>query len=199
MSSLRLLIRTTLIGGVLFLIPLVFAVVVLGKAFQIMKVVATPLGKLIPIESFAGFAIVEILTASIMILFCLFAGILARSPWGQKVNEKLDAALLHMVPGYAWVKGVTGGIRDEDADEFLKPVMVRFDDQFQLAFEVDRAADGLVAVYLPGSPDPRSGAVSYVAGDRIQPVDAEFKAVVKVCKNLGRGSAAMLSSQRVVP
>jgi uncharacterized membrane protein len=196
MNALQRLIRDTLIGGVLFLIPLVFVVVVFGKAFQIMKVVATPLGKLISIESFAGFAVVEILTVFIMVLCCLLAGMLARSPWGKKLNEKIDVILLQMIPGYAWVKGMTGEIHDEDAEEVLKPVLVRFDDQFQLAFEVDRAADGLVAVYLPGSPDPRSGAVSYVTGDRIQPVDAKFNAVVKVCKNLGRGSTAMLSSQR---
>jgi uncharacterized membrane protein len=196
MNALQRLIRDTLIGGVLFLIPLVFVVVVFGKAFQIMKVVATPLGKLIAIESFAGFAVVEILTVFIMVLCCLLAGMLARSPWGKKLNEKIDVILLQMIPGYAWVKGMTGEIHDEDAEEVLKPVLVRFDDQFQLAFEVDRAADGLVAVYLPGSPDPRSGAVSYVTGDRIQPVDAKFNAVVKVCKNLGRGSTAMLSSQR---
>ena len=196
MQTLQRLIRDTLIGGVLFLIPLVFVVVVFGKAFQIMKVVATPLGKLISIESFAGIAVVEILTVFIMILSCLLAGMLARCPWGKKLNEKLDVILLQMIPGYAWVKGMTGDIHDEDAEEVLKPVLVRFDDQFQLAFEVDRAADGLVAVYLPGSPDPRSGAVSYVTGDRIQSVDAGFKAVVKICKNLGRGSTAMLSSQR---
>ena len=133
------------------------------------------------------------LTVVVMLLSCLLVGMLARSPWGQKVNEKLDAVLLQMIPGYAWVKGITGSIRDEDAEEVLKPVLVRFDDQSQLAFEVDRAADGLVAVYLPGAPDPRSGAVSYVTDDRIQPVDAEFTAVVKLCKNLGRGSTELLS------
>jgi len=196
MKNLRRLIRTTLIGGFIFLIPLVCVVVVVGKAFQIMKVVAKPLGNLIPVESVAGFAVVELLTTFIMILFCLLAGMLARSPWGRKVNAKLDSVLLQMIPGYAWVKGVTGGIHDEEAEEVLKPVLVRLDDQFQLAFEVDRAADGLVAVYLPGSPDPRSGAVSYVTGDRIQPVDAGFKAVVKICKNLGRGSTVILAGQK---
>ena len=101
-----------------------------------------------------------------------------------------------MIPGYAWVKGITGGIRDDDAEDLLKPVLVRFDDQTQLGFEVDRAADGMVAVYLPGAPDPRSGAVSYVTGDRIQPVDSGVKGVVKICKNLGRGSTEMLASQK---
>jgi len=196
MQTLQRLIRDTLIGGILFLIPLVFVVVVFGKAFQIMKVVATPLGKLISIESFAGFAVVEILTVFIMVLSCFLAGILSRSPWGQKLHEKIDVILLQMIPGYAWVKGMTGDIHDEDAEEVLKPVLVRFDDQFQLALEVDRATDGLVAVYLPGSPDPRSGAVSYVTADRIQPVDAGFKSVVKICKNLGRGSGIILSGQK---
>ena len=198
MNRLRALFQTTLIGGVLFLIPLVFVVMILGKAFQIMKVIAKPIGRLIPVDSVAGFAIVEILTVFIMILSCLLVGMLARSPWGRRVNEKLDALLLQMIPGYAWVKGITGGIQDDEADAVLKPVLVRLDDQFQLALEVDRAADGLVAVYLPGAPDPRSGAVSYVTADRIQPVNAGFKTVVKICKNLGRDSTAILSGREAV-
>ena len=75
-------------------------------------------------------------------------------------------------------------------------MLVRFDDQFQLAFEVDRASDGLVAVYVPGSPNPRSGVVSYVTGDRIRPLDAKFKAVLKVYHDLGRGSAGLLSGRQ---
>ena len=195
MINMRRLIKTTLIGGLIFLIPMVFVVAVVGKAIQIMQSVAVPLGKLIPVESVAGIAIVPILTTLILILSCLLAGVLARSSVGQRVYKKLDTVLLQMIPGYAWVKGMTGGIRDEDADEVLKPVLVRFDDQFQLAFEVDRAADGLVAVYLPGAPDPRAGTVSYVTSDRIQPVAAGVKAVTKVCKNLGRDSTAMLPGQ----
>jgi len=128
------------------------------------------------------------LTAFIMILCCLLAGTLARSPWGRRVNEQLDAVLLQMIPGYAWVKVITGGIRDDGAEDLLKPVLVRFDDQTQLAFEVDRCGDGLIAVYVPGAPDPRSGAVSDVTRDHIQPVNAGFKTVVRICNNLGRGS-----------
>ena len=195
MKNMRLLIRTTLIGGVLFLIPLVFVVAIFGKAVQIMTSIAVPLGKLIPIDSVAGVAVVPILTTLIMLFACLTAGLIARSPAGQKVYKKLDTVLLQVIPGYAWVKGVTGGIRDEDAEDVLKPVLVSFDDQFQLGYEVDRKTDGLVAVYLPGAPDPRSGTVSYVTNDRVKAVDVSFTAISKICKNLGRGSATILSNQ----
>ena len=185
--------RLTLIGGVIFLIPLVIVVVVIGRAFQIMKTVTAPLDNLVPIDSVAGFAIVDVLALVVMVLLCLLAGLAARSPWGQKLYGRIDELLLQMIPGYAWVKDVTGDISDEDAADLLKPVIARFDDQFQLAFEVDRTADGMVAVYLPGAPDPRSGAVSYLTADRIQPIDAGFQAVVKSFKKLGRGSGAMLA------
>jgi uncharacterized membrane protein len=192
MKNLRRLIRTTLLGGIIFLVPLVFVVVVFGKAIHIMQSVAVPLGEMIPVKDVAGVAIVPILTTAIMFVSCLIAGMLAQSPGGQKIYKKLDDMLLHLIPGYAWVKGITGDIHDEDADEVLKPVLVAFDDQSQLAFEVDRDTDGLVAVYIPGAPDPRAGTVSYVNSDRVQPVDAGFKAVTKICKNLGRGSTAIL-------
>ena len=193
MNNMRSFMRTTLLGGVIFLIPLVFVVVVLGKAIGIMQSVAIPLGKMIPVESVAGIAIVPILTTVILLLSCLIAGLLAQSSGGRKIYKKLDTVLLQMIPGYAWAKGMTGGIRDEDADQVLKPVLVRFDDQSQLAFEVDRSVDGWVAIYVPGAPEARSGTVSYVTSDRVQPINVGVNAVTKICKNLGRGSTALLA------
>jgi uncharacterized membrane protein len=108
---------------------------------------------------------------------------------------KLYAAR-QMIPGYAWVKGLMGDISIEEAEEVFKPVLIRFDDQHQLGFEVERAADGLVTVYIPGSPDPRSGTVSYVTSDRIQPVEGGFKGITKTAKNLGRGSTEILASRQ---
>ena len=195
MQSLRGLIRATLIGGIVFLIPLVFVVAFFGKAFQIMKAVATPVGKLIPFDTVAGFIVLDILTVLIIVICCLLAGLLARSPWGRRMNARIDAALLQVIPAYAWVKGMTGELRDDEAEDVLKPVQVRFDDQFQLGFEVDRAEDGLVAVYLPGSPNPRSGSVSYVSPDRVQTVDVPVQAVSKIYKNLGRGSTTLLPGE----
>ena len=195
MKNFRQMIRTTLIGGVLFLIPLVIVVAIIGKAIQIMKVVAAPLGKLIPVESFGGFAILQILAIVILFVSCLLVGVLARSAWAKKTREKLDAVLYQLVPGYAVMKGITSGIDDSDREQSLRPVLVRLDDQLQVAFEVERIADGFVAVFFPGSPDPLSGTVSYVTSDRVKPIDVGFNAVLKIQKHRGIGSAEILSGQ----
>ena len=193
MNQVRRLIGTTVLGGIVFLVPLVFLGAVLGKAFSIMKLLGKPLASFLQVErTILGFAFVELLTAMLLFLACFIAGLVARSEFARATRSKLDTWLLHLIPGYAWVKGITGNIDDTEAQEVLKPVLVRFDDQYQLAFEVDRNDSGLVAIFLPSAPDARSGSVSYVSEDRISDVDTGFKTVVRSCKNLGRESLQML-------
>jgi len=195
MKNFRQMIRTTLIGGVLFLVPMVVVVAIIGKAIQIMKVAAAPLAKLIPVELFDGLVILEILAVLILILLCLLVGVLARSAWAKKTRQKLDAVLYQLVPGYSVVKGITSGIDDSDHEQSMRPVLVRLDDQLQVAFEVERVADGFVAVFFPGSPDPLSGTLSYVTSDRVKPIDVGFNAVLKLHRHRGTGSAEVLSGQ----
>ena len=186
-------IRATLVGGVVFLVPLVCVVVFVGKAFSIMKTVGQPLANLIPVEKVAGIAFIEILTGLILFAACLIAGLIARSPLGRRLYQKLDALLLNLIPAYAWIKGITADVSDAEIQSEFKPVLVRFDDQYQLAFEVDRVGEALVAVYLPGAPDARAGAISYVENDRVQPMAADFTAISKACKKLGRDSGELVT------
>ncbi len=56
MKSILSLVKTTALGGVVFLLPLVLVVVVVGKAFNVVKTVATPMANLISAEKIAGYA-----------------------------------------------------------------------------------------------------------------------------------------------
>jgi uncharacterized membrane protein len=155
--------KTTIIGGLIFLIPIVVLSVILGKGLKIMMVVAEPLDKLIPIESIGGVALVNILTVLCLLAGCFFAGIAAKSKLGKTTFDMIDAKLLLFIPGYTYVKSMTSAFVDEeDAGKVLKPIVAILDDQSQLAFEVERTDDGQVVVFLPGTPDPRSGNAVYL-------------------------------------
>ena len=104
----------------------------------------------------------------------------------------MDEKLLLLFPKYAFIKGMTESIAEDDTENKLKPVMVSFDDQVQIAFEVERKEGGLVTVYLPGAPDPWSGALAQVTEDRVQILDASFAKVIKVFKKAGVGANALL-------
>ena len=75
--------------------------------------------------------------------------------------------------------------------------LVRFDDQLQLGFEVDRMNEAVCVVFLPGAPDARSGAICYVETERLTAIDADFTDITRTCKMLGRGSEALLGGRLV--
>lgn len=183
------LLITTAIGGVLFLIPLVIIVVVVGKAFSIMKQVAVPLQQFIPIETIAGIGIIEILAIVMLFLFSMLVGIFARSKPANVFYEKVDSVIIELIPGYAWTKTVISNFAGTGAIGEFIPVLVHFDDQTQIAFELERAANGQVVVFIPGAPDAKSGAVAYVDVERVQSTDATFLEINKSLKHMGRGAS----------
>ena len=79
MKTLGSLIKTAALGGIVFLLPLVLLVVVVGKAFNIVKSVSMPLANLISAEKFAGYAVADLLTLIVLIVITVLAGMLARS------------------------------------------------------------------------------------------------------------------------
>jgi len=54
-------IKTTIIGGLVFMVPVVIVVVIAGKALEIMMLVAKPLGNLIPVDAIGGVAVANVL------------------------------------------------------------------------------------------------------------------------------------------
>jgi uncharacterized membrane protein len=189
-------IKTTAIGGLLFLVPVVVLAVILKKAYNIMLLVAVPLDRLIPIETIGGVALSNILAVLCIFMVCFLAGLVAKSKLGKATFNLIDAKLLLFFPGYSYLKSLTSTFTDErDEGKVLKPIIARLDDQFQLAFEVEHADDGTVVVYVPGAPDSRSGNVVYLTPDRVEPLDITFGEVTKSLRQFGRGSVAWLSAR----
>jgi uncharacterized membrane protein len=185
-------VKTTIIGGVVFLVPVIVLVVILGKALSLMRLVAAPLSQWIPVDSVAGIATANIVALVAVVLACFLAGLIARSNAAARAVRKLEAQYLSAIPGYAFIKSFTTSLGDDDDAETLRPVLVRFDDHQQVAFEVERIQNEQVVVYLPGAPDPWSGSVLVVEEDRVQRIEASMGKVVRNLRTLGRDSGRLL-------
>jgi uncharacterized membrane protein len=179
--------RTTVLGGLIFLVPFVVVLLILGKAFAITRTMAAPIAEAIGVDHVGAFALIDMLAVLLLIGVCWLAGHLATSRRGRALYEAFDEKLLNLFPRYGFVKSMTESLASNKGEATLPVVLVRFDDQSQLAFEVERTAGGVV-VFLPGSPDPWSGTVSLVTPDRVKRLDVEFKTAVKSIRLLGRGA-----------
>jgi uncharacterized membrane protein len=182
-------IKTTAIGGFVFLIPAVIVVILFGKLIGGLKTLAKALAPIFGIESsFGGFTL-DIAAFAVTILICFAAGILAKRAAAKRAREKLDRSLLNFIPGYAFVKGFADNIRQtEEISSSFVPVTVRFDDYVQMGFETEQLPNGKVAIYLPGAQNPWSGSVVFVSNDRIKRLSISLPEALRNIRTLGKGS-----------
>ena len=183
--------KTTGIGGVLFLLPLIILGALIGQVVPIVWTIAEILSDLIPVPIQTPEGITLLVSASVLVLLliCFAAGIVARRSFGRRISATFEKNLTMLFPRYAIFKDQIAGTLGGDKDHpTMKPVMVRFIDSFQVAFEVDRSEKGFVTLFLPGSPDPWSGRIVMVESDRTQPLNLRFAETVSIFEKLGRES-----------
>ena len=181
-------IKTTVVGGILFLVPIVAFVVIIGKALQITHKIAAPIAGLLGVDTIAGIAAAELIGIGILVLICFLAGLAAERPRVKQWVQSLEANVLGKIPAYELLKTKAESALDFENSKEMRTVKVRFDDSWQLAFEMERIEGGNVVIFLPGAPDPWSGTVCVVTEDRVTPLDMTVKAAVTLMKRLGKRS-----------
>lgn len=186
--------KTTLLGGVIFLVPIVIFVAVVGKGLEFTNKLAEPLSRILPIESVGGVAVAHLVALAILVLICFIAGLVARTNTARRFVASLESNVLDRIPAYALVKAKAGSVLNPQDTEDMRPVLIRFDDSWQLGFEVEKVSEEKSLVYLPGAPDPWSGSVCAVTTDRLSVLDVNVKTASDLMKRLGKGSTATLKN-----
>ena len=97
--------KTTVIGGLVFLVPVAVLILVLGKVFGVMVAIAEPMAHKIPIDSIGGIAIANVIAVMIILLICFAAGLVARTQPAQKFANSIENAVLQKIPGYSLIRG----------------------------------------------------------------------------------------------
>lgn len=185
-------IKTMVIGGVVFLLPIVVLVILVGRALELTGIIAAPIAARLSITGLAAMVVADVLAVLLLLLVCFLAGLLARTRRAREAVGRLESRFLSKLPPYALLKAKTEGMLNQEDVAGLAPVVVRFDDSWQIAFEIERIDPDRVALFLPGAPDPWAGTVCVVTADRVSPLDVSIPFVARLEKRLGRGAREAL-------
>ena len=197
MKRLIQFLRTTLVGGLLFLVPIVVLVVVVGKALAVVHKILDPLAEHLPVHSIIGLRTPMLLAGGVIVVFCFFAGLFARTSAAKGLVRRLEAAVLSSVPGYEFLKGMGESMLGVEKSGAYPVVLARFDDSWQIGFQIEVLENGFLVVFLPGAPNPQSGAVYLMTPERVTPAGVPPAATLKCLKRLGAGSNALLRGTAV--
>jgi len=185
-------VKTMVIGGVLFFIPLIILIVILQKAFQIAAALVMPIIKLLNVTHIFGIG-VEIIVAIAIILFILYlGGLISKTSRAKKAVKKIEDALLSKVPGYDMIKNMGESFVGFEGNTSISTVLARIEDAWQYGFLIEEIEGEQYAVYVPGAPNPMSGSVYILEKARIKKTNIPLQAAMKSLRGLGIGSNELL-------
>jgi len=192
MKALAEFTRTTLIGGILVLLPIYLALLLLLKAFSGVMGLIAPITAQVPAaaEFRQVFAILIVLAA------CFVAGLVVRTgPGGRGVRE-LQRRVLGKIPGYKLLRSVITRLGGDETSEAFAPALVELEDALVPALIVEELLDGQFVVLVPSVPTPVSGALYILPAARVHRIDVPLTHVMKVYTKWGEGAGELLAAMR---
>jgi len=187
MKGLAELIKTTLIGGLLVVLPIYLSVLLLAKTVGGLLSLLSPVTAAIPAD--ARFR--QVIAILIMIAVCLVVGLLVRTSLGRRFKTAFERSVLEKIPGYTLLRGLTKRVSGDQSDVAFRPALVELEDALSPAFIIGELEDGRYTVLVPSVPTPAAGALFILPRERVHPVDVPFTQAVKVISKWGVGAGAM--------
>jgi uncharacterized membrane protein len=194
MNTISRFLRTTIVGGAFFLMPIVVLVYLLNKAFDLTRRGLKPVAKIIPDQLVSGTTMEAIMAVGLIVLLCFLAGLFARTLLAQKITSELESAVLSKVPAYDYLKQAGSSIMGLGEMVEHPVVLAQLGDAWRLGVQTDIVAGSLAAVFIPNSPNTFSGSVFFIASDKIRPLDVPLARVLSCLERCGAGGGSLLTN-----
>ncbi len=195
MTKIFSFIKTTIIGGIFFIVPLFLVFYIFGKVIIVSRQLVAPIVEMIPVDTIAGQILSRIIVFVVLILFCFLGGLLAKTKKATKLRIWVEENILSMIPGYTLIKGMTETATGMATENLNEVVLVDIEEVWQIGFLMDRIDEDLATVYIPGAPNPMSGDVVFVKWDRLKIIDVPGLNAMKLLKKLGLNSKSILNDK----
>ncbi len=193
MKGLLRFIKATVIGGVLFMVPIIILIMTLEKGMLIASKFVAPLAAHFPDKPLLGMTAATLAAALVLLILSFLAGLAAQTAIGQKFVVWLEKVFLSKLPGYVMFRGVVGdmsnGMDTLAGESKVRTVFVSIEDAWQIGFLMDTLASGELAVYVPGAPSPMSGSLYFMGPDRVRESSLTVFEAQAMLRRIGKGSS----------
>lgn len=187
--------KTTILGGLFFIVPLVLLILLVKHAVSIAIKVLEPIVKLLPVEKIAGVAVEYLFSVLLLIIICFLAGLALRLGPGRKINEFAERMILRKIPGFGLIKRVINEMSDIDSRKSdFQVALAQIEDAWMLSFIVEQLDNGLLVVFVPSAPTPAAGSVYYLTEARVKRLDVPLSTAMQCIVRLGSGSKELLKN-----
>ena len=195
MEKLKNFLKTSLLGGVVVILPVAILVSVTLWLFDLVTGLIEPLTRLLISDSQLNEKAAEILVIILIVLTCFFVGVLVRTQLGGFLYRFIETRILKLAPGYSMIKETVlqiFGSKKDSPFSSVALVQVFGNETLMTAFVTDKHEDGSFTVFVPTGPNPTSGLIYHLEGRYVHPVDIPVQDAMRSIISCGAGSAQLM-------
>ena len=145
MKTLAEFTRTTLIGGLLIILPIYIAVLLLAKTIKALLNLLQPVTAQVP----ASVEFRQIVAILLLVTICFVVGLVVRTGPGLRAKNAFELAVLEKRPGYTFVRGFAKRLAGHGDERTLEPALVEIEDAMVPALIVEELDVGSYTVLIP--------------------------------------------------
>ena len=187
-------VRTTVLGGLFFLLPIAASLLVLEKVVSTAAKMASPLAALLPFSNPVAVLIVSVAAITLLIAISFAAGVLLKkSPYERKIMPYLEDKILRKVRPYVTAKKYTNLIAGIEVNDGMQPALIQVGQAWQIGFIVEKLGNSQLVVFVPSAPDPSSGDIYIVTESQISALNVPNHLVVDCIEKTGRGASRIFT------
>lgn len=192
MKALAEFIRTTLIGGVLVLLPVYLLMLVLLKMLSAAMQLVAPIMAGMPVTAqYPG-----LLATAVIVAACFVAGLVVRTGPGRRAIDTAQRQLLEKIPGYTMLRNLVSRISGDEHVKSFMPALVEIEEALVPAVIVEELPDGQFVVLVPSVPTPVAGALYILPASRVHRIDVPLTQVFRVYARWGEGAGELVAAMR---
>ena len=192
MKYVREFVMSTLVGGLLIVVPVYLAVLLLLKGMKSVGGLVRPIAALLP-----DWVPAEGLFALLLVLgVCFLVGVAVRTRAGRVIREKMEVAFFGRLPGYGLIRGLTQRLAGDSEGTEWTPALIEIEDALVPGFIIEVLDDGRITVFVPSVPTPLAGAVYILGPERVHIVDVPFTEAIRSVSRWGSGSKDLVAAMR---
>jgi uncharacterized membrane protein len=200
MKQLNEFIKTSLIGGIVVVLPVAILIFLFKWLFTLVTNIIQPLTNLIikiTVQSRLQELLADITALSVIIVSCFVIGVFVRTKVGTYIYHNIENRILRAAPGYSLIKETVMSFLGGKKAPFSKVALVEIFAQGTLvsAFITDEHADGSYTVFVPTAPNPTSGYVVHVEGQYVHPVNVPVEDAMRSIISCGAGSKRLIRAK----
>jgi uncharacterized membrane protein len=190
MKQLITFVKTTLLGGVLLVLPAWLAVLLVIKALMQLQIFVKPVSEHLP----EGTVHPRVIAVFALIGMCFLVGLIIRTAMGAQAKRTAEHYFLEKIPGYTTLRGFASRLTDYEQNATFQPALIEIEEALVPGFIVEEHDAERCTVFVPSVPTPMSGAIYIIASSRVHRLELPAMAVMQCVSKWGAESGKLLAA-----